>query len=320
MLIINFNTLRRAGVCAILLTMTQVLLLAGGTSDEREVSLRSGAAVKAALLAEGYEVRDFDPSKPLTESTVEGCDVAFPVLHGAGGEDGSLQAKLDELGLPYVGTGAAASELCFDKWRYKQLLIEHGLPVPKGELVDEAGFWRSDLIKRPFVLKPRDGGSSIDNLLARDARPDPDKSIVAGLFKRYGELLLEELVEGTELTLAVLGDKALPAIEIIPPPDGEFNYENKYNGKTQEICPPANVSQDIQAKARDLALKIHQLAGCRDFSRTDIMIDTKDNLRVLETNTIPGMTDQSLFPKAALAAGISMRQLVDRLVQMALKR
>jgi D-alanine-D-alanine ligase len=300
--------------------MTRVLLLAGGNSDEREVSLRSGASVKAALIKAGYEVKEFDPAQPLTKTEVEGCDVVFPVLHGAGGEDGTLQAQLDKFGTPYVGTGTAASELCFDKWRYKELLIENGLPTPRGELVNEAGFWESKLIKNPFVLKPYDGGSSVDTLIMRDGRPEPNHATVAELFKKHSELLLEELIEGTEITLPVLGQEALPVIEIIPPPSGEFDYENKYNGKSQELCPPLHVAQDIQAKAQDMAVRIHKLTNCRDFSRTDIMIDTADNLFVLETNTIPGMTDQSLFPKAAQVSGISMEQLVDKLVRLALAR
>jgi len=220
----------------------------------------------------------------------------------------------------YVGSGVAASKLCFDKWQYKQLLIEQGLPNPSGRLVDQATFWQSDLIKQPFILKPNYGGSSIDNLLVREPAASLDKQVINGLFAKYSQMLLEELISGTEITVAVLGDKSLPVIEIIPPPSGEFDYENKYNGQSQEICPPLHVEQSIQATAQKLATQIHQLTGCRDFSRTDFMINQDGDLFVLETNTIPGMTDQSLFPKAAAAAGISMEDLVDQLVSMALNR
>jgi D-alanine-D-alanine ligase len=300
--------------------MTTVLVLSGGNSDERAVSLKSGASVKAALEEAGYTVRVFDPAELLTEEVLSGIDVVFPVLHGAGGEDGSLQKSLDELGVRYVGTGAAASELCFDKWRYKQLLKQMGLPSPQGELVDEAGFWSSELSKAPFVLKPNDGGSSIDNLIDRNPRPEPDKNAVSRLFNNHSQMLLEELIRGQEITLPVLGHQALPVIEIIPPENGEFDYENKYNGESQEICPPRNVSIELQQKAQEMAVKIHELAGCRDFSRTDIMIDTSGNLFVLETNTIPGMTAESLFPKAARAAGITMPELVDNLVKQTFGR
>lgn len=299
--------------------MISVLLLAGGNSDEREVSLRSGASVKTALLTAGYHVKEFDPAQPLTKNETENCDVAFPVLHGIGGEDGTIQTRLDELNIPYVGTGSEASALCFDKWRYKQLLVKNNLPTPRGELLDQAGFWQSGISKGRFVLKPNDGGSSVDTLIARQAG-QVDKQTVAGLFQKHPEMLLEELIEGTEITLSVLGEEALPVIEIIPPADGEFDYENKYNGKSQEICPPEHVSQELQAKAQELSVNIHKLTGCRDFSRTDIMIDQEGNLFVLETNTIPGMTDQSLFPKAAHTAGIEMPELVDRLIKMALGR
>lgn len=298
--------------------MAKVLVLCGGGSDEREVSLRSGASVKAALLQAGYQVKEFDPVEPVTKDVLKGCDVVFPVLHGAGGEDGSLQHQLDELGIPYVGTGAEASELCFDKWRYKQLLIESGFPVPRGEMVDESGFWQSEFIKKPFVLKPFDGGSSIDNILSRDKQPDPDKEAVKDIFSKHPRMLIEELVEGVEITLPVLDQEALPAIEIIPPESGEFDYENKYNGKSQELCPPRHVEDGVQAKARQMALAIHKLTGCRGFSRTDMMINSRGDLFVLETNTIPGMTDQSLFPKAARVAGYDMPQLVDKLVKLAL--
>ena len=298
--------------------MSSVIVLAGGTSDERAVSLRSGAAVSAALQAASHDVTVLDPADGLTKELLVGHDVVFPVLHGAGGEDGSLQTQLDIFRLPYVGTGAAASALCFDKWQYKQLLAEHDLPHPAGELVDETKFRQSPLITRPFVLKPFDGGSSIDTLLVRSLVEPLDKNAVSALFAKHPRMLLEELIVGTEITVAVLGDQCLPVIEIIPPSGGEFDYENKYNGQSQELCPPEHVSDAVQHKAQELALRVHQLAGCRDFSRTDFMIDAGGNLYILETNTIPGMTDQSLLPKAAAVSGLTMPQLMDRLVRLAL--
>jgi D-alanine-D-alanine ligase len=300
--------------------MTRVLVLLGGNSDEREVSLRSGAAVKAALGQKGFEVAEFDTANALTKEAVAGYDVVFPVLHGLGGEDGKLQAKLDGFGVRYVGTGAEASALCFDKWAYKQLLAQNNFPVPRGELVGLDGFWNSELIKHPFVLKPNDGGSSIDTIIARESQPQADHNVVQQLFERHGKLLLEELIAGKEMTLAVLGEQALPAIEIIPPESGEFDYENKYNGQSQELCPPVSIAGAAQTEAQKLALAIHKLTGCRDFSRTDIMLDEAGNLYVLETNTIPGLTDQSLFPKAAATAGIPMTELVEKLVNFALAR
>jgi D-alanine-D-alanine ligase len=298
--------------------MASVIVLAGGSSDEREISLRSGAAVAEALRGKGHEVQELDPAQPLPPETLAKAEVVFPVLHGAGGEDGSLQKQLDELHVSYVGSGVAASELCFDKWRYKQFIKSHGLPVPRGEIVTVDTFWQFSLVSQPFVFKPYDGGSSVDTYLHRSGQVP--KETIADIFTRHPKMLLEELVEGTEITVSVLGDKALPVIEIIPPSGGEFDYENKYNGKSQELCPPQHVDAKLQKKAQELALAAHKLCGCRDFSRTDIMINASGRMYILETNTIPGMTGQSLFPKAAKTAGITMEGLCDRLVQMALRR
>jgi D-alanine-D-alanine ligase len=299
--------------------MLSILLLAGGSSDERAVSLRSGAAVCTALQAGGYQVKVVDPADGLAQELLESCDVVFPVLHGFGGEDGSVQQLLDDLGLCYVGSGVAASQVCFDKWAYKALLQKHELPVPGGELVTASSLRNSPLIKQPFVLKPYDGGSSVDTFIVRDVA-QVDWSALETSLKQYSEMLLEALIEGAEITVGVLGDTALPVIEIIPPASGEFDYDNKYNGKTQELCPPKHISANVQKRAQDLALQIHRLCGCRDFSRTDFIVTNTDELRILETNTIPGMTEQSLLPKAAATAGFSMEQTVDQLVKLALAR
>jgi D-alanine-D-alanine ligase len=299
--------------------MAYVLVLAGGSSDEREVSLRSGEAVAKALKAAGHEVVQFDPAHGISAQNIRGYDVVFPVLHGKGGEDGSVQAELEKFGVPYVGSGAAASELCFNKWNYKQFLQTHDLPVPAGRLVDESGFTKDALYRESFVLKPFDGGSSIDTLIHRGGTM-VNQTQIHDIFSRHERMLLEELIAGTEITVAVVGTEALPVIEIVPPESGEFDYENKYNGKSQELCPPKSVSEELQARARELALRAHNLTGCRDFSRTDIMISRDQKLYILETNTIPGMTDQSLLPKAALVAGLDMPTLVDKLVRLALSR
>ena len=299
--------------------MTRVLVLAGGNSNEREVSLRSGAAVSQALRSAEYDVSEHDPANGLTIDNLAGIDVVFPVLHGAGGEDGSLQVKLESFKVPYVGSGVEASKLCFDKIGYKELLKQHHLPVPLGELVDEAHFAKSAMSTDGFVLKPCDGGSSIDTYIYRGSGAI-DQKLLHDIFSRHDHMLLEELISGTEITIAIVGEEALPVIEIVPPESGEFDYDNKYNGKSAELCPPESVSEVLQAKARDLALQAHKLCGCRDFSRTDIMISKNEQLYILETNTIPGMTDQSLLPKAARTAGMDMPKLVDTLVQRALSR
>lgn len=295
--------------------MSNVTVLAGGNSNERDVSLRSGAAVAAALREKGHRVTMLDPRDGL--GALGKPDVVFPALHGAGGEDGTIQAALETAGVPYIGSGVAASALCFDKWLYRQVLQSAGLPVAPGELVTADTLWRSPLSKQPFVLKPIQGGSTIDAHIVRDPI-NIDKKMIEASLRRYGVMLLETLIIGTEVTVGILGDKPLPSIEIIPPEGGDFDYDNKYNGKTQELCPPQHVSDALQKKAQKLALAAHQLTGCRHLSRTDLMINTAGKLFILETNTLPGMTNQSLLPKAATAAGLSFPELCDKLVRLAL--
>jgi D-alanine-D-alanine ligase len=241
------------------------------------------------------------------------------VLHGAGGEDGVLQEWLEEQGARYVGSDTAASALCFDKHRFKQHHQKHNVKMPAGHMVVINDIWQSPLTKKPFVVKPHDGGSTIDAFIVRQPHKAPKTEIEAALNK-YGKMLLEELIEGIELTVGVVGDTALPVIEIVPPEGAEFDYENKYNGATAELCPPKRIDKPTQRLAQDLALKIHDFSGCRDLSRTDFILTQDGELVLLETNTLPGMTDKSLLPKAARQAGYDMPQLCDLLVQFALAR
>jgi D-alanine-D-alanine ligase len=297
--------------------MTNVLVLSGGISSEREVSFRSGAAVAKALQSKGYQVTMYDPQDGTDH--LPAADVAFPALHGLGGEDGTIQISLEAAGIPYVGSNPASSALCFDKWAYKQKLREAGLPTAEATLVTKGSIWKSHLTSKPFVLKPVTGGSSIDTFIVRDVA-SADKTAIEDSLERHNEMLLEELIEGIEITVGVLGDQAQPAVEIIPPESGEFDYENKYNGKTQEICPPTHISPSAHKQAQQFAEQAHQLMHCQDLSRTDMIVGPNDHIIILETNTLPGMTDQSLFPKAAAAGGTPMAELVDKLVQAALAR
>lgn len=301
--------------------MANVIVLSGGDSDEREISLLSGAAVAAALETAGHSVNVLDPSIGLQNllPAFREAEVVFPALHGLGGEDGVLQEFLEQNNISFVGTGAAASKLCFDKDLCTDLFEEHGVDVPKTELVHAEEFKSSDLIKAPFVLKPNDGGSSIDTFIVRDTGSF-DFDQLDSVFKEHGKMLLQEFISGVEITVAVLGEAALPVIEIIPPEGGEFDYENKYNGKTQELCPPQNVLPETQLAAQKLAKKIHDFTNCRDMSRTDMIITDDQRLYVLENNTIPGLTNQSLLPKAAAYAGISMPEMCNLLVQNAIDR
>jgi D-alanine-D-alanine ligase len=297
-----------------------ILLLAGGTSSEREVSLRSGTAVREALEQSGHTVTTLDTANNVTDDQFHEYDAIFPVLHGTGGEDGALQTRLEALGIhSFVGSDATASELCFDKWRFRERMEQYGIPLADGDIITEGSVADHPLARAPFVLKPYNGGSSVDTFIVRDLTT-ADFTAMDSARERYGSMLIEQLIEGVEITVAVLGDEALPVIEIIPPSGGEFDYENKYNGASQELCPPLHVPEAAQKTARELAAHIHEICECRDYSRTDMFVTPSGALYVLETNTLPGMTDQSLVPKAALTAGISMPELCSRLATMAAER
>ncbi len=300
--------------------MTTVAVLMGGVSGERAVSLRSGTALCQALAARGFAPVPIDYHGTFAPHREQLCrvDVVVPALHGSGGEDGTVQAELEALGVAFVGSGSYASALCMDKWRYKQHLAGY-LPTPDGELVNLDTLWHSALVHAPFVLKPNDGGSSIDTIIVTDpGAVDPAR--IAAAFARNPTMLLERLVAGTEITVGVLGGQALPVVEIIPPPGGVFDYTNKYNGQSRELCPPAGVPAPVQDRAQDMALLAHRRCGCRDLSRTDLIVDPAGDLYVLETNTLPGMTRDSLFPRAAAVAGLDMGDVAVTLVQMALVR
>jgi D-alanine-D-alanine ligase len=301
--------------------MTKVIVLSGGNSAEREVSLRSGAVVYAALNEAGYEASVIDPTEPLNTylEQFKQADIIFPALHGRGGEDGELQTFLEDNSIAFVGSGSKASRLCFDKLDYLKLVQSEGILIPETLSVNRTEFEASELKNKPYVLKPNDEGSSVDTIISKDLNK-VDEAAIEGAFSRHEQMLLEPFIVGDEITVAIVGEKAMPVIEIIPPQDEDFNYDNKYNGKTQELCPPVNISESIQAEASILAERLHKLCGCEDMSRTDMMVGSDGNLYVLETNTIPGLTAGSLLPKAAATAGLTMPSLCKLLIERTLTR
>ncbi len=295
-----------------------VLVIYGGSSSERDISLISGTNVGEGLVAAGHTVSYFDPASGLHTLTdaLRGIDVVFPILHGTGGEDGFIQRALERENAIFVGSNSEVSAACFDKWQ----TIQHAKHVqfPATELVSRESITQSRLLAKPYVIKPRAEGSSVDTFIVRDPK-DFDVKKLDQIFDKYNdELLLEELIEGQEITVAVLGDEPLPVVEIIPPKGQDFDFSNKYNGATAENCPPKFVGEDLQLQAQEIALTLHRTMKCRHFSRTDMMIDSKGNIYVLEINTLPGMTKESLFPRAAKAAGMSAPQLMDALVNLAI--
>lgn len=293
-----------------------ILVIGGGISSERDISLRSARAVEAAAKELGYtvEIYDWDGSEDWLRSNATRFTIILPILHGNGGEDGQIQSLLEELNVSFLGSGSIASKTCFDKLAARNQIQSAGLRVASGGLVDYSTYKTHHLFDKPHVLKPAEGGSSIDTFIFPDLTKR-DLNQIERAFERHNKLLLEEYIQGIEITVPILEGVDLPVIEIVPPDNGVFDYDNKYNGQSRELCPPQHVGHDLQLQASKVAAQIHELFGCRDLSRTDIIIDGSE-LVVLEINTMPGMTEQSLFPLAARTAGLSMKQLVGHYIDL----
>lgn len=300
----------------------QVAVLDGGDSAEREVSLHSGMAVAAALEARGYGVRRIDVSERLLAdgnlgplSSGPRPDVGFLCVHGTHAEDGAIQGLLELAGIPYTGSGILASAIAMDKQRAKQALAAAGLPVPDGRIVGkvEDAFGA----KTPCVVKPNSQGSTVGlSFVERDEdlAPAVDRALA---YDRFA--LVEELVDGIEISVPVLGGRALPAVEIVPE-SGRYDFESKYvPGATREIV-PARISDDAARLAADLAIRAHEVLGCAGATRTDMIVRPDRRIVVLEVNTLPGMTPTSLLPNSARATGLEFEDLCEWMVWDALVR
>ncbi len=296
--------------------MTNLLILGGGDSPEREVSLRSAKHVAEAARQAGFNVQEADPANGLSVlDKLSKETIVFPILHGQGGEDGVLQAELEKRNIPFLGAGSRSSAECFDKWQTRLKLQVAGIPVPAGALVTESSYSNHQLSSKPHVLKVLRGGSSIGTLIVRE--PETlDSEEVKKLFRLDSQAVIEELVEGVEITVPILDQSALPIIEIRPPEGKEFDYENKYNGQSSELCPPPSLNEQQIEKANHISEAVHKAMDCRHFSRVDLIMRPDSSFVVLEINTIPGMTDQSLFPKSAAVAGLSMPALIKKFVEL----
>ena len=305
----------------------RLALIAGGKSSEREVSLKSGAQVFQALNKDKYDIRRYDPLTDLERLVREAkeLDVALIIMHGRGGEDGSLQGLLDLLEIPYQGSGILASALAMNKELSKNIYRQAGLQVPRALIFDRAGAPSPQEFEAalglPVVIKPVHEGSSIGISMA--GTPEALRTGLAAAFALDNRVLVEEFIRGTEITGGVLGNarlQALPLVEIIPSSTyAFFDYEARYQpGATEEIC-PARLSPELTKRAQECAITAHKALGCRGYSRTDMMIREQE-IFVLETNTIPGMTGTSLFPQGAKAAGIDFPALLDTLINLALEK
>jgi D-alanine-D-alanine ligase len=287
----------------------KVAVLLGGRSSEREVSLKSGSQVLAALLARGVDAHRFDPSEQgLEELARERFDRVFIVLHGRYGEDGTLQGALELMGIPYTGSGVMASALAMDKWRTKLVWLAHGVPTPRYRMLEARDDY-SDVIAElglPLIVKPAREGSTIG--LSKITDPARVKEAYA-LAAKYDPLVLaEEFIQAQELTAPILGVKPLPLIRI-EAASGLYDYQAKYLlDSTRYHCPcglPPEQEKAIQA----FALSAYRILGCRGWGRIDVLLDAKGRPWFLEANTIPGMTDHSLVPMSARAAGLSFEDL-----------
>lgn len=293
----------------------KILVLGGGDSPEHQVSLQSAKSITNAARSAGFKVTEADPKEGLEVLDHLTDTIVFPILHGKNGEDGSIQKELENRNLAYLGSDSTSSANCFDKWTTRLILEEAGLPVAAGVLVTKDDYPLQDLAKNPHVLKVLHGGSSIGTLIVKDPL-NVKQDQINDIFRMEDKAVLEKLIDGIEITIPIFDKQALPAIEIVPPVNEEFDYENKYNGRTQEICPPKSVNGTTQKESQELAVKVHEVMGCRHLSRVDIMLDKDGQPFVLEINTIPGMTDQSLYPKAAKVAGLGMPDLIKHFVDL----
>jgi D-alanine-D-alanine ligase len=300
-----------------------VAVLMGGWGSERPVSLMSGNGVADALSAQGYKVSriDMDRDIALRLSEVK-PDVVFNALHGTPGEDGTVQGMMDLMGIKYTHSGLATSVIAIDKQLTKQALVPHGIRMPGGHVVASESLYQSDPLPRPYVLKPVNEGSSVGVAIVTNEGNygNPIGRDVEGPWQHFDELLAEPFIRGRELTVAVLGDKALCVTEL-QPKSGFYDFDAKYtDGMTDHIC-PANVPADIAQAMMDMALKAHRVLGCKGASRSDFRWDDEkgvEGLYLLEVNTQPGMTPLSLVPEQAKQMGISYEELVDIIVKEAL--
>jgi D-alanine-D-alanine ligase len=311
--------------------MTHVVVLAGGLSPERDVSLRSGRRVSEALRAAGLDVTECDVDSTLI-GTMQGLrpDAVVPLLHGATGEDGAVRHVLATLGLPFVGATGASCELAFDKSVAGTLIARQGVAVPRSMALPQNVFRELgatavlepavDYLGLPLVVKPTKGGSALGVTIVRDRADLP--AAMVGAFAYGDAVLLQQFITGVELALSVLDidePHVLPAVEI-DAPNGFYDYHARYVAGTTEFFVPARLDEVVINRAGEVALLVHTTLGLRDWSRTDVIVDAAGTVWFLEVNVAPGMTETSLFPQSLAAAGRDLGDTVAALVQQAITR
>lgn len=319
------NSARGSGRLSSVNRNLHVVVLMGGPSSEREVSLMSGRGVAEALRERGWSrVTELDMDRDIAHRLDElKPDVVFNALHGTPGEDGTVQGMLELMGVPYTHSGVTTSAIAIDKELTKLLLVPAGVRMPAGRIVDSESLHGRDPISRPYVLKPVNEGSSVGVAIVTDQGNygNPIGRDVEGPWKHFDRLLAEPFVAGHELTVAVLGDEALCVTEL-KPKVGFYDFDSKYtDGLTEHIC-PARIPDEIAQAMLDMAATAHRVLGCRGASRSDFRWDDSqglDGIYLLEVNTQPGMTPLSLVPEQARQRGISYGELVERIIAEALE-
>jgi D-alanine-D-alanine ligase len=311
----------------------RVAVLKGGPSLERQVSLRSAARVEDALESLGHDIVPIDAGSDLVARLrAAEPDVAFIALHGRGGEDGTVQEILEIVGIPYTGSAVLACIRTMDKVLTKHLLVRKGLPTPDFFAFNETAFRElgaaealpaiEERLGFPLVVKPAAQGSALGIKFARTSADVPEALVAA--FSYDEKVLLERYVEGRELAVSLLegegGVEALPVVEALPKEEYFFDFEARYEiGKTEYVC-PAQLPAGVTERAQELAVAAYELLGCYGFARVDMILSSDDEPQVLEAQAIPGLTETSLLPQAAEAAGMTFEQLVGRMVEQALAR
>ncbi|SOB86873.1 D-alanine-D-alanine ligase [Sphingomonas guangdongensis] len=306
------------------MTPLHIAVLMGGWSGERQVSLMSGAGVADALEGLGHRVTRIDMDRHVAARLAEAKpDLVFNALHGAPGEDGTVQGMLDLMGIPYTHSGLATSVIAVDKVLTKGVLVPHGVPMPGGRVVKSAELFEGDPLPRPYVVKPVNEGSSIGVAIvtAEGNYGQPIGRDVAGPWQDFAELLAEPYVRGRELTTAVLGDRALGVTEVRPK-TGWYDFDAKYTDGRADHIFPAQIPDEITAACKAYAVEAHRILGCKGASRADFRWDDErgvDGLFLLEVNTQPGMTPLSLVPEQAAHCGMSYPELVQWIVDEAME-
>ena len=301
-----------------------VAVLMGGWASERPVSLMSGEGVAQALEERGHKVTRIDMDRDVALRLHETKpDVVFNALHGVPGEDGTVQGMMDLMGIAYTHSGLATSVIAIDKELTKHALVPHGIPMPGGRIVRSEELYDGDPLARPYVLKPVNEGSSVGVAIvtAEGNYGNPISREAKGPWQQFESLMCEPYIRGRELTAAVLGDRALMVTELVPK-SGFYDFDAKYtDGMTEHVC-PAHIPETITRLCLEYALKAHRLLGCRGCSRSDFRWDDErgeDGLFLLETNTQPGMTPLSLVPEQARHCGIGYGELVEIIIEDALR-